>query len=159
MDYNKQAKDFLESCGVLFIAEKAIPQKSPRWSKDGKHGTHYSITLGKLKEKPSATVQYWGKPEDNLMHCSKVIEFSFWNSLHAKEKAEHTYNGSAKPRSYDVLAGVYMPVDSFDNFCSNFGYDTDSREAEATYNEVVELNKKLESIFTSEELERLQEIL
>lgn len=158
MDYNKQAKDFLESCGVLFIAEKAIPQKSPRWSKDGKHGTHYSITLGKLKEKPSATVSYWGDAKDNLIHCSTVIEFSFWNSLEAKRKVDYHESKSDKPREYDVLAGIYTPVDSFEDFCSNFGYDTDSREAEATYHEVVELNKKLESIFTSEELEQLQEI-
>ena len=155
-DHNKQAEDFLKSCGVLFVATKAVPQLAPNWSKDGKHGTHYSIQLGKLKEKPSSTVTYWGDAKDNLMHCSTVIEFSFWNSIQAKEDAGH--GESDKPKAYEMLAGLYMPVTDFDDFCSMFGYDNDSRTAERTFKEVQELNAKIESIFTVNELEKLQEI-
>ncbi len=167
-DYKKQAEDFLVSCGILFDAKKAIPQKSPNWANGAKHRTHYSIRLAKLKEKESPTVKYWGSFDDNLMHCSNVIEFSFWNSIHAKEQAEHSNKGD-KPNAYDVLAGIYNPVESFADFCSNFGYNEDSRTAERIYNEDsrtaeriynedLELNKKIETIFTAEELEKLTEI-
>lgn len=155
MDYNKQAESFLLSCNVTFKAEKAVPQLSPRWAKDGKHGTHYSITLAKYKEPFSIGENNFlvkrGIPE-------KRIVFSFWNSIKAKEEAEHSYNKSDKPKAYDVLSSIYMPVQDFEDFCSCLGYSEDSREAEATYKEVVELNKKLEGIFTSEELARLIEI-
>lgn len=135
MDYNKQATDFLLSCNVEFKAEKAVPQLSPNWAKDGKHGTHYVITLTRHE---------------------KAVQFSFWNSIHAKEEARH--GKSDKPKAYDVLASLYFPTDSFNNFCDTFGYDNDSRTAEKAYNETLELNAKLESIFSNDELEKLQEI-
>ncbi len=158
MDYEKQAQDFLRDCGVLFVIEKAVPQLSPRWAKNGKHGTQWSVQLGLLKEKPSATVQYWGTDKDNLMHCDPIIQFFFWSSIVSKEKAEHSYKGEKKPSAYDVLASIYSPAESFEDFCSNYGYDTDSREAYATYEEVRALNAKIESVFTPKQLEALQEI-
>jgi len=156
MDYNKQAEDFLFSCNVSFEALKAIPQLAPNWSKDGKHGTHYSITLSKYAEpfkrtdwKEKGFIIKQGRP-------TKEIQFNFWNSLHAKEQSEH--GKSDKPRAYDVLAGIYTQIESFEDFCSNFDYDEDSRTAERTFKEVQELNAKLETIFNEEELAKLQEI-
>ncbi len=156
-DYNKQAEDFLVSCKVEYKAEKAVPQTAPRWSKDGRHGTQWSITLTKYENQNRADEDiarvkfFYHKP-------LKTIQFFFWSSIKSKEDTEHRYQGEKKPEAYDVLAGLYIPVDSFEDFCANFGYSEDSREAEATFKEVQELNKKLESIFTSEELERLSEI-
>ena len=153
MDYNKQANDFLFACNVLFEAKKAVPQLDPNWSKDGKHGTHYSVTLSKYAEPFKLVDKVFivtrGKP-------SKEIQFNFWNSIHAKEQAEHSK--SDKPKAYDVLSGLYMQVESFEDFCACLGYDEDSRTAEKIYKEVQEQNAKLESIFTPSELEKLQEI-
>lgn len=133
MDYNKQATDFLASCKVEFKAVKAVPQKSPLWAEDGNHGTHWSITLTK--------------------DANRKIEFSFWSSIKDKEDAL-----KSSPTAYDVLAGIYTPVDTFKDFCDSYGYDEDSRKAEHTYHEVMALNKKLESIFSEKELQALQEI-
>lgn len=154
MDYNKQATDFLESSVVEFLAVRAVPQMSPRWAKDGRHGTNWSITLRKYTERHEGDwksfVSYTG--------LKKEIQFFFWSSIKSKEDAIHSHTGEKKPKAYDVLAGLYMRTEDFDDFCSSFGYSTDSREAEATFKEVQELNKKLESIFTEQELEALNEI-
>lgn len=63
------------------------------------------------------------------------------------------------PTSYDVLACLttYDPED-FESFCSNFGYDIDSRRAEKTYNGVVDEYNNLKMLFSDKELEELQEI-
>lgn len=155
MDYNKQAEEFLVSCNTIFQAQKATPQMSPRWAKDGKHGTQYSITLKKydklFTDEGKEIFHDWDRP-------LKEIQFFFWNSIHAKKEAEIRGHRNDRPKPYDVLAGLYTPCESFEDFCGNYGYSEDSREAEATYKEVVELNKKLESFFTSSELEGLQEI-
>lgn len=44
-------------------------------------------------------------------------------------------NGSQKPTMYDVLACMSKPcgIDTFEDFCDEFGYDYDSRRAERTW--------------------------
>ncbi len=158
-DYRGQANAFLTETGVLMEIVRAVPQISPRWAKDGKHGTCYSVTLAKLREKPQEGA-YIGNIADNRGHIAKEIQFFFWNSIAAKEAA---LNGSAlgekKPSAYDVLAGLYNQADNFEEFCANFGYSEDSREAEKTYQEVGELNAKLGSIFTVGEIAAMSEIV
>lgn len=63
------------------------------------------------------------------------------------------------PTPYDVLACLtkYDPG-TFENFCSEYGYDADSRKAEKTYKAVCEEYTSLCTLFSSEEMEELQEI-
>lgn len=45
--------------------------------------------------------------------------------------------GNTPPDMYSVLASITkQDVGSFEDFCSDFGYDTDSRSAEKTYKAV-----------------------
>ena len=46
-------------------------------------------------------------------------------------------------------------VGTFEEFCSEFGYDNDSRQAEKTYKGVVKEFEGMERLFNSEELELL----
>lgn len=48
---------------------------------------------------------------------------------------------------------------TFEEFCSEYGYDEDSRKAEGIYNAVCEQNKKFGDFFTGEEIETLRDIL
>lgn len=143
MDYKKQADEFLQSCGISMIVEKAVPQSSPLWAQDGEHGTQWSI---------------------ELLKGSKRVQFFFWSSLADKKHYENPnrkdwYKKDPSPSAYDVLAGLYMKgFDTFKEFCDCFGFDEDSMKAYKTYEQVLQLNTKLESIFTQEELEKLQEI-
>ena len=46
-------------------------------------------------------------------------------------------NGSKEPALYDIFACLTKSdPGSFENFCSEYGYDTDSRKAEKTYKNV-----------------------
>jgi len=64
-----------------------------------------------------------------------------------------------EPTPYDVLSSVtkYNPED-FKDFCSSYGYEEDSRKAYKTYKAVVKEWENISSLFSSEELEKLQEI-
>lgn len=63
------------------------------------------------------------------------------------------------PNPYDVLSCLQKyEVGTFENFCNDFGYDTDSRAAYKTYKAVMKEWKNVELLFTPEQIELLQEI-
>lgn len=64
-----------------------------------------------------------------------------------------------EPTAYDLLSCLtkYDPG-TFENFCADYGYDTDSRKAEKTYKEVMKEWENVSRIFSTDELEQLQEI-
>ena len=65
--------------------------------------------------------------------------------------------GSNEPTLYDVLARLQKyEVGTFEDFCDEFGYDNDSRNALKTYKAVVKEYDKMCSLFNSDELEVLQ---
>lgn len=60
---------------------------------------------------------------------------------------------------YDVLACLTKcDPGTFENFCSEYGYDSDSRKALKTYKAVRNEWQNLCKLFTESELEQLQEI-
>lgn len=68
-------------------------------------------------------------------------------------------NAGKAPTPYAVLASLTKcEVGTFEDFCSDYGYDTDSRKAYKTYKAVLREWKNIEKLYTSEELEQLQEI-
>lgn len=155
-DYQKQGETFLRETNCIMEALRAVPQTSPNWAKDQKHGTQWSITIARLSL-PIEKIEYIGSIKEMRHVIEKSITFPFWTSIKAKEDAEHSMIARAKekPKAYDVLANLYTQADTFEDFCGNCGYSEDSREAYATWKEVAALNKKIESIFTEEELAAL----
>jgi hypothetical protein len=100
---------------------------------DGKHvhGDQYRITFSRDGER---------------------LQLMFWNSLDDSRKGK-------TPQPYDVLAAITKnDPDTFENFCSEFGYDTDSRKAEKTYKLVVKEWEKVTKFFAADELEELYKI-
>ena len=68
-------------------------------------------------------------------------------------------NQGQEPTAYDVLACLTKyDVGSFEDFCSEFGYDTDSRTAEKTYFAVVKEYNEVKRLWNEKEIEALQEI-
>lgn len=68
-----------------------------------------------------------------------------------------------EPNVKDVMSSLLMDASagelgSFESFCSEFGYDTDSRKAEKTYNACIKMAEKLKN-FLGEEYEAIQEDL
>jgi hypothetical protein len=64
-----------------------------------------------------------------------------------------------KPTSYDILSCLQTyPVDTFEDFCAEFGYDNDSIKAMKVYEAVKDEYNNLCRLYTDQELELLSEI-
>lgn len=139
--YDLQAETFLKDTETAIKCVQAVPQKLPKWAKDGKSGINWYITIENKKGS---------------------IGFDFWDSIYQREideKRNYFMGHYTKPSPYSILASIYHSgFSDFEDFCSCFGYDTDSITSLKTFEEVSELNKKLEKIFSAKELERLAEI-
>ena len=90
----------------------------------------------------------------NLVLWIKLRDYDFLNN----GKSDKIHYPVA-PTAYDVLACLTKSdPDTFENFCSEYGYDEDSRKAEKIYNAVLDEWRNVCALFTDEEIEQLQEI-
>jgi hypothetical protein len=141
-EYTKQANDFLTKHQLEFTAEPAgsMPppwHEPPTFRTKYPHGLRYAITIKRV----------------GRGHCSP-ISFDFWGSINDREKKK-------QPTAYDVLACISSDVncpETFEDFCSEYGYDEDSRKAFAQFETCAEFGKKLRAFFTEDEREELAEI-
>ncbi len=85
-----------------------------------------------------------------LKNANNIYRFTFGQSI---------ANKGNKPTAYDVLACLTKyDIGSYDDFCSDFGYSTDSRKARKIYRDVLKEWKNVEKMFSPEQLELLREI-
>jgi hypothetical protein len=127
-EYQKQADDFLEKTKTTF---KAKFIKHDLYFQDDKQWRDiYRITLIR-------NGQRWA--------------FRFGQSLKDSD-------GKTPPTPYHVFAVLQKyDVGTFENFCSDFGYDTDSRKAYKLYKAVAKEWESVNDMF-SDVLDDLQEI-
>lgn len=89
-----------------------------------------------------------------LSRGRKSYSFDFGQSL-----TYSTGDGRNPPTVYSIVTCLERnDPGSFEQFCSEFGYDTDSRRAERAWKQVAAQYKRLTDLFTPEELDRLREI-
>ena len=85
-----------------------------------------------------------------LIRLNKQYTFKFGQSIAA---------GNTPPTMYDVLTCLEKyEVETFEDFCSSYGYDTDSRTAEKIYKAVVKEYKGMLRVCGTDVLEEMQEI-
>ncbi len=127
--YEKQANDFLKKAKATM--QISFVKIGPFFSDDKEVRSIYKFTIA------SQNGRYTGK---------------FGQSVFESQ------NGTM-PTSYDILSCLtkYNPG-TFENFCGDYGYDTDSRKAEKTYKAVVKEYEGLSKVFTTRQLEEMQEI-
>ena len=127
--YEQQAIDFLNKHNMKFYPKYL--DYAPYFSDDKESRNIYRLTLSRQ---------------------GKRFSVKFGQSIYRTQSGE-------TPTAYDLLTCLtkYDPY-SFENFCSDFGYDLDSRKAEKTYKAVCKEWEKVSNFFTSEELEELQDI-
>ncbi len=134
-EYDKQAEAFLNHWNLSVIITH-LDNNPPSWDEDQGHNRlRYRITI-KRKDR------------------HKSLTFIFWDSIANAEKGE-------RPTAYDVLACASADSNdpgTFEDFCGEFGYDTDSRKAEGIYKRVKKFADRLNAFFSEAELEELQEI-
>lgn len=81
------------------------------------------------------------------------------NRKYSFEFGQSISNAGIEPTPYDVLACIQKhDVGSFEDFCAEFGYDTDSRRAEKIYHAVCDEYKNVAMLWNENEVEQLIEI-
>lgn len=135
-EYEQQAIDYLYARQIEFSVTRTLDNNCPNWKKpcDCVHGDEYRIEFKRGR---------------------KSVRIKFWNSYHDKQ------NGNT-PTAYDVLANISgnfsMRDMSFDEFCSDFGYNNDSIIALSTYKQICKQVDSLRRIFTQDDELAMQEI-
>lgn len=128
MNYQTQALDFLAKHGIKFSFKLANTKTAP-WGKDEKRN-HFVVTFRKGRKSFSA---------------------DFFGSINDYKA------GKTEIDAYSVLAcfssDIYCP-DTFGDFCADYGYNEDSREAEKTFRACKKLAVKLNKFFDTEEMKK-----
>ena len=96
-----------------------------------------------------------------IRYNGKNTSFLFGDSL------ANGYDGimaQDKPQEYkntilDVLVSEAFIPEDFEEFCSEFGYDEDSRKAYKIFKKCVRQSEKIHKLFSDTELEKLDEEL
>lgn len=85
-----------------------------------------------------------------LSRNGKRYSFNFGQSIAGADEI---------PTAYDVLSCLQKyDIGSFEDFCGEFGYDTDSRKAEKIYKAVCKEYESLCRLYSDEELQLMAEI-
>lgn len=150
-EYIKQATEFLQKTHAKMKIEYVGLAVNKEWKEKEKRCL-YEITL--TSPRGSMTFNFW----DSIRNTEiRTMPFDSYNvqankDLAAKKKA-------AVPSVYDVLACLqkYDPG-TFEDFCSDCGYDEDSRTAERIYFAVQKEYTQFARLFTPEQMEELAEI-
>jgi len=179
-EYREQGAMFLSETNTTLEVIEAVPQTSPLWCKEGeKHGIKYSVTLKNARG--VYTFDFWGSIHNaNMLALAEKVKgygnkqspeyFALESFLKDKgygiglarlypQKFIEKTREAIKPNAYDIL-NCLQPVsaDTFEDFCSEYGYNEDSRGAEKTFNAILAQDRAMRKLFTIEELEALNEI-
>ena len=145
-DYNKQATDFLKVTETTLKSE--FLKNDFYFPDDVKERDIYEITLTNPKHRYRFM---FGQSIANSGLKTKYINRG--------TGIERAIQEREAPTAYDVLTCLTKyHVGTFDNFCSDFCYNTDSRIAYKTYKAVLKEWKNIEKMFTADQLELLREI-
>lgn len=154
-DYEKQAEDFLKSCNATLTTEKL--GTFPYFDDEETPRDVYLITIVREGKDPwkfrfGQSLRHsqsgWEKEYQKLQQMGEPL----YKILKAKK------GWVQSPSAYTVLASIEKyDVGTFEDFCSNFGYDMDSRKAEKTYFAVQKEASECQRVF-GDVIEQLQEI-
>lgn len=178
-DYEKQANDFLQKTNVTFRA--TFLRHGKYFPNDTGTRDIYSIELKRMGrsmtfnfgQSLNASGEYWLKDNyKNGVAFAKrysnagkkllvpILIDTDGNFASPWNKSEWIKNKNySKPSAYDVLTCLTKyDVGTFEDFCNEFGYDTDSRNAEKIYKSVLNEYTQVCMIWNEKEIEELREI-
>lgn len=149
--YNEAAAEFLHYTQAKI--SKEFKKIGKHFEGDKNDRPIYLITISKGERKYSFN---FGESINHLQENKQKIKV--WGGAFFKKHLDELL-AKNPPSDYSILAALEKhDVGSFENFCSEFGYEQDSRKAEKIYNSVKNEFKSLQIIFTDKELELMQDI-
>lgn len=154
--YTEQAEKFLKDTGTTFKAE--FLNHGKHFEDDKEMRDIYKITLERNGRKWDFNFgQSIARSGDAFGHRKKCSKSNCQTVNNLGVCKVHDTRREA-PNAYDVLACIEKSdVGTFEEFCSNFGYNTDSKKAEKVYFAVQKESKECLKMF-SDVIEQLQEI-
>lgn len=108
------------------------------------------INVEWAERNPNMIEDAWSKTANHYKTTLKkdkkqlTVYFSMGSALTEEPTAEEVLNSLA------IDGSVYLNNNSFEDFCSDFGYDEDSRTAEKTYNTIIKQAEKTEKFLGKE---------
>jgi hypothetical protein len=166
-EYIKQAINFLKKTHTEIKIEYVGLAVNKEWKEKEKRCL-YEITL--TSPRGAMTFDFWDSirnTEIKTMTLEAYAEKRYhvvFPSLTQAEKMQANRElavkkKAASPSAYDILACLtkYDPG-TFEDFCSDYGYNEDSRTAERIYFAVQKEYNQLARLFTPEQMEELLEI-
>ena len=172
MNYQKQATDFLEKTNTTI--EIVFSRNGYHFENDKETRDIYTITLKRGAR--SYTFDFGQSIANSANYCMMgkqrveipdsitkenaaitwLVKHGYQYLIGAKSDSIHLRKA---PTAYDVLACLQKyDVGTFENFCSEFGYDEDSRTAEKVYKAVCEEYLNVCKLWSDSEIEELAEI-
>ncbi len=170
--YEQQALDFLTKTDTAL--EVTFLEHTKYWPDDKEARDIYQFTLTRGSRSYSAKFgqsissslyqvitidQPWNKNTYAIGITKKYTNYKD-KIIKGKESDARRWKGKElTPTAYDILACLTTSdPGTFENFCSEYCYDTDSRKAEETYKAVKAEYLGLCALFTDKEMKELQEI-
>lgn len=167
-EYQAQAKSFLANCKATMEINFVGREIPSHWLGETKPHNKYQFTITTPKGK--YTSYFWDSLWNTMVsemtqndYARKKYKMN-WDVLNYQEKVKvikelNVLKANAIPTEYDILAAVEKySYDSFSDFCSEFGYSTDSISARETFLACGEEYAGLRRIFTEEQMEKMREI-
>lgn len=122
----------------------------------------FDLSVSKYNKKQRTKydhIKNFGSVESAVPFIKKAIQRKIDDLKRESVMSNEPLTEVIEPTLYDVLTCLQKyDVGTFEDFCSDYGYDTDSRTAFKTYKAVVKEFQAMERLFNSEELEVLQMI-
>ena len=167
-EYLKRAKDFLNKANAKCEIVYGGISRNENWKEKEKRNW-YDVTITTPRGKMSYT--FWDSIHNTEIstmtfeeYAKKKLKYKRVEDMSYGEKVKvkndlARLKAKAVPNEYDVLACLEKyDVGTFEDFCSEFGYDEDSRTAERIYIAVIKEYKDLTRISTEKQMEELSEI-
>lgn len=166
-EYIKQATDFLQKTHAKMKIDFVGLAVNKEWKEKEKRCL-YEITL--TSPRGSMVFDFWDSIRDTEIKTMTLGEYVkkwyrrtvsdlTYSEKRQAEKELASKKEAAVPSVYDVLACLtkYDPG-TFEDFCSEYGYEEDSRTAERIYFAVQKEYAQLARLFTPDEMDELAEI-
>jgi len=166
-EYEKQANEFLTSTGTEISMK--FKRNGKHFDSDESNRDIYSVTIKRGRR--SFSFDFGQSVVNSSGFEDKATGRKY--TTDGKSAGGHSYRvdnlkflqqhgkpvKGTPPTNYSILACLtkYDPG-TFENFCSEFGYNTDSKTAEKTYNAVKNEFQNVCALFTDSEIEQLAEI-
>lgn len=124
------------------------------------HGQHYQLFMVRTVRNQviQMVIDFWNSYRDAEINCTGRVSVPYARTVSEQTRRATPIERKEARRvtACDVLSCVeFADPGSFEEFCSEFGYDTGSRKAEGIWRKVGEQARDLARMFSREEREEL----